>query len=90
MKAFFVFMSTALLTLILSTPIAFFASIGRGYLLPIGFIILIIILTQLIMVVLPGLAPYIPWAIPALFCGAAGPSGPQIGAVSYLILILRL
>ncbi len=87
-NAFIIFMGTALLTLLLSTPIAFFASIGRGYLLPIGFIILIIIITQFILVVIPSMAPYIPWAIPALYCGAAGPSGPQIGVVSYLILLL--
>lgn len=86
--AFFIFMGTALLTLLLSAPIAFFASIGRGFLLPIGLIILIIIITQFILVVIPGAAPYIPWAIPAFYCGAAGPSGPQIGIVSYIILSL--
>jgi len=87
LNAFFIFTVTSILTLLLCTPIAFFASYGRGYLLPIAFIILIIIMTQFIMVVVPGIAPYIPWAIPALFCGAAGPSGPHIGAVSYIILL---
>jgi len=86
LHAFFIFTGTSILTLLLCTPIAFFASYGRGYLLPMGFIILVIIITQFAIIGIPGIAPYIPWAIPALFCGAAGPSGPQIGAVSYIIL----
>jgi len=85
-NAFFVFVSTSILTLLISTPIAFFASYGRGYLLPIGFIILVIIITQFVIVAVPSIAPYLPWAIPALYCGAAGPSGPFIEAPSYLIL----
>ncbi len=86
LHAFFIFVSTSMLTLLLCTPIAFFASYGRGYLLPMGFIILIIIITQFVIVAIPGIAPYIPWAIPALYCGAAGPSGPFIEAASYIIL----
>ena len=88
LHAFLIFTGTAILTLLLCTPIAFLASYGRGYLLPMGFIILIIIITQFIIVGIPGIAPYIPWAIPALFCGAAGPSGPFIGTASYIILFL--
>lgn len=84
--AFFIFTGTSMLTLLLCTPIAFFASYGRGYLLPMGFIILVIIITQFVVVGIPGIAPYLPWAIPALYCGAAGPSGPHIGIVSYIIL----
>jgi ABC-2 type transport system permease protein len=87
LHAFFIFVSTAMLTLLICTPLAFLASCGRGYLLPIGFIILIVIITQFLMVAIPGFAPYIPWAIPALYCGAAGPTGPHIGAVSYMILL---
>jgi ABC-2 type transport system permease protein len=87
-NAFFIFSGTSILTLLLCTPIAFFASYGRGYLLPIGFIILVIIITQFAVVGIPGIAPYFPWAIPALFCGAAGPSGPQIGTVSYVVLLI--
>ncbi|UCH13118.1 MAG: ABC transporter permease [Bacteroidales bacterium] len=88
LHAFYIFTGTALLTLVLCTPIAFLASYGRGYLLPMGFIILIIIITQFIVVGIPGIAPYIPWAIPALFCGAAGPAGPFIGTASYIILFI--
>ena len=87
LHAFLIFTGTAILTLLLCTPIAFLASYGRGYLLPMGFIILMIIITQFIIVGIPGIAPYVPWAIPALFCGAAGPSGPFIGTASYIILV---
>lgn len=87
LHAFFIFAGTSLLTLLVCTPIAFFASYGRGYLLPMGFIILVIIITQFVVVGIPGIASYFPWAIPALYCGAAGPSGPHIGAVSYMILV---
>ena len=88
LHAFFIFVSTAMLTFLIGTPLAFLASCGRGYLLPIAFIILIAIITQFVIVAIPGFAPYIPWAIPALYCGAAGPTGPHIGAASYIILLL--
>ncbi len=84
--AFFIFTVTSLLTLVLCTPVAFFASYGRGYLLAIAFIILIMIITQFISIGIPGIMPYFPWAIPALYCGAAGSSGPHINVASYLIL----
>ena len=80
------FTITALLVVLLCTPVAFFASYGRGYLLPIGFVILTLITAQFIGLI--GLAPYFPWAIPALYSGAAGTESEQIGMVSYLILFL--
>lgn len=60
-----------LMTISLSFPVAFFASIGRGYLLPIGFVILMIILSQFISAL--GYGGYFPWAIPAIYSGIAGP-----------------
>lgn len=77
---------TALLTLAVSTPVAFFASYGRGYMLPMGFVLMLMILTQFIGLGIPGLAVYVPWAVPALYAGAAGPDGPQVLAASYIIL----
>lgn len=84
--ALYVFSVTSVLTILVSTPVAFFASWGRGYLLPIGYIILTMIITQFIIAAIPGLTPYIPWAVPALFCGAAGPGSLPPGAASYIIL----
>ena len=76
------------LAILLITPIALITSISRGYLLPIGFLILLIILTQFIFVGLPAYTPYFPWAIPGLFSGIAGPGNPEPGIVSYYILAL--
>lgn len=77
---------TALLTILLCTPVAFFASYGRGYLPPIGFVILTLIVGQFIVAL--NLGPYFPWAIPGLYSVAAGSGGPQLGAASYIILVL--
>lgn len=86
--AFFIFMGTSILTILISTPVAFFASWGRGYLLPLGYIFLVVIVSQFIITGIPGSAPYIPWAIPVLYCGAGGPESSHLGAVSGIILAL--
>jgi len=75
---------TSLLTLLLCTPVAFFASYGRGYLLPVGFIILTMMVANFSGLV--GLGPYFPWAIPGLYSIPAGAEGMHLSAVSYYIL----
>ena len=82
----YIFIITSLLTILLCPPVAFFASYGRGYLLPIGFVILTLIIAQFIGLV--GLGPYFPWAIPALYSGATGVESAPLGIVSYIILFL--
>jgi ABC-2 type transport system permease protein len=77
---------TAFLTILLLTPIAFVASVGRGYLPPMGAAILTLILAQL--VAAAGWGEYFPWSIPALYSGMAGPAYADIGAASFLIVIL--
>ncbi len=74
------------LSLLLVTPIAFLASFGRGFLPPLGFIVLAMILTQVLNVI--GYGQYFPWAIPLLASGAAGANGPVLGAVNYTIIIV--
>lgn len=84
--SFFVtFLLCALMNILLITPVAFIASAGRGYLLPISFVILSIIITQLIFVGIPVLSPWLPWALPALFSGVAGEVAPQARIVSYVL-----
>jgi len=85
-QAFMTFFGSGLLTIILCTPVAFVASSSRGYLLPIGFVILVLIMTQLVGMGMPNVMPYFPWAIPALFSGLAGSALPQHGVLSYFIL----
>lgn len=80
----------ALLNTLLITPVAFVASAGRGYLLPISFVILIMIITQLLFVGLPALSIYFPWALPALISGVAAKAMPSPGFACYLIFFLTV
>lgn len=84
------YLTCTVLNALLITPVAFVASAGRGYLLPVGFIILILILTQLLFVGLPGIAFFFPWALPALVSGVAGEGIPQAGFISYIIFGLTV
>ena len=77
---------TAVLTILLLTPIAFVASAGRGYQPPMGAAILTLILAQL--VAAAGWGEYFPWSIPALYSGMAGPANADLGAASFLIVAL--
>jgi ABC-2 type transport system permease protein len=72
---------SALLTIPLVTPIAFFASAGRGYLPPLAAAILAIFLAQIIAIL--GWGEYFPWAIPALYS-----QGNPLAPVSVLIVLL--
>jgi ABC-2 type transport system permease protein len=66
-------------------PVAFFASVGRGYLLPMGIMLLILALANVI--ALLGWGSYFPWSVPGLYAGA-GAEGAGLEAVSYGIVIL--
>ncbi len=74
--------ATAGLVIAVVMPIALLASAGRGYLLPIGVAILLLIMANLLVVL--GLGPYFPWAVPGLLAQAKGNLVP----VSYPIAIL--
>lgn len=74
-------MAAAGLTIVLTAPIAFAASIWHGYLPPIGVIILAMGLGQLTNAA--GWGEYFPWAVPALFV-----QGETLGAISFIIVIL--
>jgi ABC-2 type transport system permease protein len=82
------FAGSSLLTILLCTPIAYITSVSRGYLLPVGLLIILLIITQFIFVGLPGITPYFPWAVPALYSRITGPLNPEPKLISYLILIL--
>lgn len=79
------FFITSFLTLLLCTPVAFFASYGRGIIAPIGFLILSLVMAQFIGLV--GLGPYFPWAIPGVYTAPAGTEGMQLVLSSYIILV---
>ena len=69
------------LTITLVTPIAFAASAGHGYLPPIGVMILLMGLSQLINAA--GYGEYFPWSVSALYV-----QGENLGAISFIIVIL--
>jgi ABC-2 type transport system permease protein len=77
---------TAGMSLLLMTPVAFIASMGRGYLPPIGWTMLTIFFAQIIAAT--GWGDWFPWAVPALFSGAAGPRDQLMGVHSYILVIV--
>jgi ABC-2 type transport system permease protein len=76
---------TSFLLIFLCTPVAFFASYTRGFIFPIGFVILTMILANFSGLV--GLGPYFPWAIPGLYGMPSGSENMHLGNVSYIILV---
>jgi ABC-type transport system involved in multi-copper enzyme maturation permease subunit len=77
-----------LLTIILATPVAFFASYGRGYLGAMGFVMLTLILSQVITVV--GFGDYFPWAIPAIYSGLGEDGGILTGLGLFIAISTSL
>jgi ABC-2 type transport system permease protein len=79
-----VYAVTALLTMLADMPIALFALWGKGYLAPLGFVVMTLVFSQIIAAL--GYGTYFPWAIPGLFSGAAGEMKAGLSAVSYSIV----
>lgn len=77
---------TAILTITVVSPVAFFALSGKGYLAPLGFVALTLVFAQIIAAT--GQGSYFPWAIPGLYSNVAVHSRDQLNALSYLILVL--
>ncbi len=73
---------TGFLTIALVMPFAFFASVGRGYLLPVGVAVLTLMMTNL--VVIAGWGEYFPWGVAGLYAQGKSPLSP----VSFWIVIL--
>jgi ABC-2 type transport system permease protein len=76
---------TSFLLILLCTPVAFLASYTRGYIFPIGFVIITMILANFSGLV--GLGPYFPWAVPGLYGMPSGSENMQLNYASYIILI---
>jgi len=79
--SFYRYSATAILTMIISTPAAFLANYSRGYLVPLGFAILTIILGNFMGIM--GLTQYYPWALPTIYQSVG-----YLGTVSWVILFL--
>ena len=79
-------LGAALLTIPLVSFVALLASAGRGYMPPFGWIIFTMVLANIAAVM--GWGDWFPWAVPAMFSGAAGPRAGQLELHSYMIVIL--
>ncbi|MCU0462846.1 MAG: ABC transporter permease [Bacteroidales bacterium] len=80
------YLLSAILTIVLFPVITLITCISRGYLLPVGLSVLILISTQFVFLGMPGITPYFPWAVPGLCSGVAGPFSPKPEVISYIIL----
>jgi len=85
-QSFLDVLATAGMTLLLMTPVAFIASMGRGYLPPLGWAVLTIFFSQI--VAATGWGDWFPWSVPALFSGVVGPRAEQLGTHSYILVFL--
>lgn len=70
------------LAILVVLPFAFVASVGRGYLLPVGIMLLVLLLANLLVVA--GWGAYFPWAVPMLYAQGKGDTAP----ISYWIVVL--
>jgi ABC-2 type transport system permease protein len=79
------FITTAMI-LLLNTPVAFLAISGKGYLAPLGFVAITLVLAQIFGAL--GLGTYFPWAIPGIYSGTGGVEMKSgINIISWVILI---
>lgn len=81
--AFVNIIGSVVLTIMLLPFVALLAGIGRGYLSPIGWMILMVALAQTASFM--GWGDWFPWAVPALF---ASSHKDQIGLHSYMVVII--
>ena len=80
-----IYFATTLMIILLNTPIAFFAIVGKGYLAPLGVVAILLVLAQIIGAL--GFGNYFPWAVPGIYSGSGGvdlKSG--LNSLSYLTI----
>ena len=82
----YIYFVTTLLTILIGTPVAFFALIGKGYLAPLGFLVLSIVFAQIIAAI--GFGIYFPWAVPGIYSGSGGAYKDALNFMSYFILVM--
>ena len=80
------FITTGLI-LILNTPVAFLALIGKGYLAPLGFVALILVIAQIMGAL--GFGNCFPWAVPGIYSGSGGKDlKDELSLISYILLFI--
>ena len=79
-------MGSTFLNMLLLPYVALIASIGRGYMPPFGWTLLMIAFAQI--AVVTGWGDWFPWAVPGLFSGAAGQRAELLGMHGYIIVVI--
>jgi len=79
-------MLVAVLTCLLMPFVALIASAGRGYLPPLGWAFLSMVLAQIAGVL--GWGDWFPWTVPGLLTDMVGPRTGPLGLHSYLVVLL--
>jgi len=74
------------LTYMLMPLVALLACAGRGYLAPMGWAFFTLALAQIAAVL--GWGDWVPWSVPALLSGAAGPDAAHLGLHSYSVVLM--
>ncbi|MCB0504616.1 MAG: ABC transporter permease [Cyclobacteriaceae bacterium] len=81
-----IYIVTTLMVVALGSPISFFALWGKGYMAPLGFLVLTLVFAQIVAAV--GYGHLFPWALPGLYSGTGGEAASHITSGSFIILIL--
>lgn len=79
-----VYLLTSFMVIGLGSPISFMAIWGKGYLAPIGFVVFVLVLSQIIAAV--GFGQYFPWAVPGLYSGISTEMKASVNGLSYSIV----
>jgi ABC-2 type transport system permease protein len=86
LNAFVDTLGTALLTIALIPFVAFVSSFGKGYMPAFGWAVFTVAIAQI--AAITGWGDWLPWSVPALFSGAAGPRVEMLGMHSYIVVLL--
>ncbi len=84
-RALGILLATAVMAVLLVTPLGLAASAGRGYLAAVGVLFGIVFVAQIVATL--GYGQYFPWSVPALYSGVAGPDESKPGPVGYLLVL---
>lgn len=80
------YLITSLMVIVLGSPVAFMALWGRGYLAPIGLMVLMLVASQIIGAM--GFGQYFPWSIPGLYSGISLELKNTVDLVSFGLVAL--
>ena len=81
-----VYLTTFLLVVLLGTPISFMGIFGKGYMAPLGLVVMLIVFSQIIGAL--GVGHYFPWAVPGIFSGISADMKASIDYWSYTLIIM--